>query len=351
MKATAFCLVLMLVLTPATAAAASYDVELLGVPRFVNTNYIDIAKIHSLSKFRSSAGHDYSDGFETCRSMKHYFMYPDATTVIVAPVAGTVTDMFEEWAGTQVQITSALHPAFTFVIFHIKLQKPLAVGDYIQEGQVLGTHIGTQTYSDIAVRVDTPQGLRLVSYFDTLTEAGFAPFLARGITSREQLLFTRAERNAAPYQCAGERFSNLPTPPDSDYVSLTGGAPPSGVSLVTGPLEQQTISLRVTPPDTVLGQIGGLFIGAFFPLSRGGTIYLLSGSGGWIPFSGCATAPAYRLGQLYAGMDAMVIGTPTNLTAHKDVVLYAGYGIGTTWQSACANMVWTKSFAPAYTVQ
>src|SRR4051812_45142711 len=63
----------------------TYDINLLGVPKFVNTNYIDMRKITRISKFRSAVGHDYSDatqfgpnddikGFgptESCRSMKH----------------------------------------------------------------------------------------------------------------------------------------------------------------------------------------------------------------------------------------------------------------------------------------
>lgn len=39
----------------------TYDIDTLGIPRFVNTVYIDLAKITKLSRFRSNAGHDYSD--------------------------------------------------------------------------------------------------------------------------------------------------------------------------------------------------------------------------------------------------------------------------------------------------
>ena len=50
-----------------------YDVDLYGIPKFVNINYIELYKIYCISKFRSAIGHDYSDDFESCRSMKHYF--------------------------------------------------------------------------------------------------------------------------------------------------------------------------------------------------------------------------------------------------------------------------------------
>ncbi len=68
-----------------------YDLDALGVPKFVNVVYIDLTQISQISKFRSSAGHPYRDDIETCRSMKHYFIQPDNTVTIRSPVAGDVT--------------------------------------------------------------------------------------------------------------------------------------------------------------------------------------------------------------------------------------------------------------------
>ena len=341
---------LLLMLMPLANAGNPYDVAQLGVPKFVNTNYIDVSKIFALSKFRSSAGHDYSDDFEHCRSMKHYFMYPDATAVITAPVAGTVSRIFDEWAGTQVQITSTLQPAFTFIIFHVALAKPLVVGDVVQEGQVLGTHIGTQTFSDIAVGVNVPGGYRLVSYFETLTDTAFAPFKARGIASPAQLIISKQERDADPYLCSGQEFSNLHTSADTEYVSLGGSLPPTATNFVTGPLDHQTISLVVYPPSNMNFLIGGLFIGALLPASQGGTLMLLTETGTWQRFTGCATAHAYRLNQLFGGMGATVINAPADLTPYKDAVLYAGYGIGSTWELTCNNMLNNHTYSAVYTL-
>ncbi len=220
---------LMALLTACNIASSSaaeqisyYDLDTLGIPKFVNVNYIDVAKISQISKFRSSAGHDYHDDAEACRSMKHYFIAPDATTAIVSPIAGTVTRLNNDFDGRQVQITSDLQPGFIFILFHVNLAKPLAVGDHIAEGQSLGTHIGTQTFSDIAVAVNTPKNYRLISYFDTLTDEAFAAFQARGIATREQMAFTKAERDAAPYRCQGEEFAGLKVDPKTEYVTLTG---------------------------------------------------------------------------------------------------------------------------------
>ena len=216
---------------------ATYDFQTLGVPKFVNVNYIELKKITQLSKFRSNAGHDYSDsiqfglnglfdpatGLEACRSMKHYFMTPDSTVNIYAPVSGVVSRMFEESiGGMQIQITSDVQPAFTFTMFHVSLTAPLAEGDHVSEGQNLGHHVGLQTWSDIAVTVHTPRGYHLVSYFETLTDAAFAPFKARGVASPDQLIISKAYRDAHPvFSCAGKTPQS---PPELDYVTLTGGA-------------------------------------------------------------------------------------------------------------------------------
>lgn len=43
------------------------------LPYFITASHMDLADIAFVSKFRSTAGHDFSDSFETCCSMKHYF--------------------------------------------------------------------------------------------------------------------------------------------------------------------------------------------------------------------------------------------------------------------------------------
>jgi len=341
-------LLFLLMNVAAEVSAAGSDLDGLGVPKFVATNYIDISKIFQLSKFRSSAGHDYSDDLEKCRSMKHYFMRPDATAAIWSPVAGTITTLRDDFVGTQVHITSDVQPDFTFIIFHVALLKPLVVGERITEGQRLGNHVGLETFSDIAVAVNARNGYRLVSYFETLTDAGFAPFKARGIASPSQLMITKGERDAAPYVCSGQAFSNLKVQPDTEYVTLTGGAPPTASSAVSGPITGQTISLFVSPPTSVFNLTGSVFVAAVLPPAMGSGIFLLSASAGWIAYTSCASAPAAQLGQLYAGMGFSPVATPMDLSALRGTALYVGYGIGTTVANACANMIDSLTIAPAY---
>ena len=137
-----------------------WDIDANGIPRFVETNYIELGKIGRISRFRSSVGHDYSDAFEHCRSMKHYFEPKAsadwASVRIYSPVNGTITRAEQEWAGTKLEIVSSNYPAFRFSVFHINLSTPRQVNDILMAGEFLGTHIGSQTTSDISVLVNDP---------------------------------------------------------------------------------------------------------------------------------------------------------------------------------------------------
>ena len=193
-----------------------WDIEKDGIPKFVGTNYIELDKIYRISKFRSSFGHDYSDFTEHCRSMKHYFEPKgtlDWTTVkIYSPVAGKITRVEQEWAGTKIEIESDEYPAFRFSIFHINTSIQYNLDDQVTAGGLIGTHIGSQTMSDISVLVNDPthQG-RMVSYFDVLTDAVFAQYQNRGVGSRADMMISKAERDANPLTCSGDTFISSDT--------------------------------------------------------------------------------------------------------------------------------------------
>ncbi len=205
-----------------------------ATPTFVTAHYIDLGAVGRISRFRSAVGHDYSDDFETCRSMKHYFEPRagiDPTRIaIFAPVDGTVAELREEWAGTQVGIQAAERPAFTLVVFHVHVDPPLAVGDRVRAGQRLGTHIGPQTMSDIAVREATPHGMRLVSYFEVLSDARFAEVAALGPARRADAIIGAAERDRRPLRCQGDRF--LDPPGDADWLILRPRPTTSTISMI-----------------------------------------------------------------------------------------------------------------------
>lgn len=193
-----------------------WDIDKDGIPKFVATNYIEPDKIYRISKFRSSVGHDYSDAFEHCRSMKHYFEPKssiDWTTIkIYSPVTGKITRVEQEWAGTKIEIVSDDYPAFRFSIFHINTIKQFSLDDQVTAGEQLGTHIGSQTMSDISVIVNDPthQG-RMVSYFDVITDAVFIQFQNLGIGKRDDVIISKTLRDANPLTCSGDTFLSTDT--------------------------------------------------------------------------------------------------------------------------------------------
>ena len=117
---------------PPAEERATFDVDRLGIPQFITHNYIELAKIEDISRFRSGAGHDYSDSVESCRSMKHYFRPArsvDAATIrIYSPVEGEVISVTAEWAGVQIAIRPKSHPAFRVILFHVTPSIALAAG-------------------------------------------------------------------------------------------------------------------------------------------------------------------------------------------------------------------------------
>ena len=209
---------------PPPAAPPAYDVDALGVPAFAANDYIDLGAIRQISRFRSAIGHDASDDFEACRSMKHYFQ-PLAsvdwgTVAIFSPVAGTVTTTRQEAFGLQVVIQSSAQPAFTFIIFHLNPSLSLSPGTSLSSGQRLGNHIGSQTMSDVAVSVATPRGRKAVSWFQVMTDGVFQAYAARGVTSRASAIITQAERDANPLTCNGETFTSTGSGAIPDWLVL-----------------------------------------------------------------------------------------------------------------------------------
>jgi len=205
----------------------TYDIDANGIPRFVFANYIELAKIRIISKFRSAIGHDYSDDFESCRSMKHYFQPKTgidwSKVKIFSPVDGTVTGVTDDKDGSQVRIKAKEYPAFFFILFHVDLENPLEAGDEVGEGQALGTHIGSQTMSDIALGVNTPGGWKLVSFFQVMKDSLFQEYKNRGVGSRDAAIISKENREADPLTCNGETFVNSGNL--ANWVTLTGPAP------------------------------------------------------------------------------------------------------------------------------
>ena len=196
--------------TPA-GPPSRWDLNARGVPRFITHHYVDLTYIERISRFRSGFGHDYSDDVERCRSMKHYFVprylsIDSSTMPVSSPMTGAVERVREEWAGVQIEIQADEYPAFRVILFHVNAAIPLEEGTRLEAGQRIGTHVGNQTASDVAIVVDSTEGRRYVSWFDVITDGLMADYVVRGVTSRESAIISRAERDSSPLTCNGEAF-------------------------------------------------------------------------------------------------------------------------------------------------
>ena len=208
---------------PVPKQTIAWDLEAQGIPRFITHHYIDLPDIAKISRFRSGEGHDYSDDVESCRSMKHYFSprftsIDSSTIPVYAPVSGVIVRLRQEWAGVQIELQSKEYPAFRPILFHVNATIPLSEGMSLEAGQRLGTHIGNQTSSDIAIAVDSTQGLRYVSWFDAITDDLMSAYTARGVSSRAAAIISRAERDASPLTCSAGAFGNAGSLPN--WVTL-----------------------------------------------------------------------------------------------------------------------------------
>lgn len=207
---------------------AEYDIAEKGIPKFVETDFTQLSKIEKISKFRSGFGHSFTDGTESCRSMKHYYdpyinLRQNNTVEIYSPVKGTIVTVLNDGHGEsiglknkQIQIKPDDQPAFVCNLFHCDLASGLiATGKKVEAGELLGYarlyYEDLDQYAtsfDIAMYVNTPEGIRLIPYFETMKDDVFNNYVSRGVVSRQEFTISKENRDADPLQCDGETFLN-----------------------------------------------------------------------------------------------------------------------------------------------
>jgi hypothetical protein len=213
-----------------------------NLPKFVTANMVDLSKIYSVSKFRSGEGHDFSGNGETCRSMKHYFtpQYdpaaeeylkqqkgipkpPDGSAndiAIFAPFDGVITDVSEEHTpiGKQVALVPNSSDNFRVRLFHIYLANDISAGAKVKAGQRIGS-LGANQGTDVSVQIGQfPWNEEFVSVFQVMTDTVFAQYQARGVASRDDLIISKAYRDAHPIQCEGKPEEKFIYPAGYDYT-------------------------------------------------------------------------------------------------------------------------------------
>lgn len=174
-------------------------------PQFITHQYIDLSRIQQVSKFRSGVGHDASDSFESCRSMKHYFSgdeSEDRTTIeLYAPMDGKIVLNMSDDPGHQVWIRPSGYPQYLVIIYHAKLINGLGTGTTIRSGMLIGHLGGNTSWSDMQIAELGFFRHRFISYFDVMTDQVFSEFQDLGFASRQDFILSKSERDARPLRC------------------------------------------------------------------------------------------------------------------------------------------------------
>lgn len=196
-----------------------------NLPQFIQADFIDLDKIFTISKFRSGAGHDFSSGGETCRSMKHYFnpqnnvrtgdvnklmQEPDPATAIkiYSPVDGEIVGIKTENMpiGRQIYIKPDSAPKFTVRLFHVYPLPNIQKKSRVKAGEFIG-RINSYQSTDIAIQSSSFGPPRFYSYFSVMPDSVFTKYQQRGAQSKDEFIISKQERDANPLECNREQFA------------------------------------------------------------------------------------------------------------------------------------------------
>ncbi len=203
------------VVAVALAAALAIAVPGCGTDERILGNVVDPQLLAAVTKFRSCCGHSFAVG-ESNRTMKHYlvpkpsFIGGDHALPVHAPCDGKITSISPEEhrldclggavRGDQVRIVCRARPDVSVRIFHVN---PTRGPGSVDSGELLGyadlracNPDGGSLYADIDVSVEKLASM--YSYIEWLDDGAFAAWAARGLSSRDAAIVSKAERDANP---------------------------------------------------------------------------------------------------------------------------------------------------------
>jgi hypothetical protein len=153
-----------------------------------------------------------------------------------------------------------------------------------------------------------------------------------------------ADSNKAVNQTGG-----LVTPSPTNFADATGSLPLtsaafSALASVTGAITSQSISLTVNPALADVGSQGSVFVVGILP---SGQVFLLTPSG-FVAYDP-ANPGVFKQGSLASTSVTLV--SSADLSPLRGLVLFAGYGKGSTGAQSVSQMVGAATFSLVHTVQ
>ncbi|HLE49032.1 MAG TPA: hypothetical protein VI819_03315 [Patescibacteria group bacterium] len=235
--------------------------------KFIQTDFVELDKVYSISKFRSGMGHDYSYlSGETCRSMKHYFStyddkqpnykyeglsienFPTPTlendVKIFTPVDGFLD--FDDSGvsyNQELRVAPSAYPNISIEFQHVQRAPNVNKGK-VKAGELIGLVLANQSF-DLAIQTDIiEQGVKkigYISYFAAMPDNVFTKYQARGVKNRGDLIITRKYRDTHPLNCRSDQgfFAK-------DYLSVDGR--PAHIFDLTG-FKEMDAKMQVKYPN------------------------------------------------------------------------------------------------------
>ena len=250
------------------------------LPQFITHVYVDPSYLTAISKYRSVAGHAFSDNYEKAdRSLKNYFeprrslLGKPPSIPVFAPATGTLASITPEGnllasgepRGYQISLVPDGYPAFEIRLFHVAVAPTVRAGLHVTAGDALGfANVQEGVDFDWAVgaawnapplfdmnggnQVPKAPGYRLLSPFDMMNDETFANYARYGVTDRSAFVVPLAYRETHPTAASGGDLSNFDA---VEYVTLQ---PPEGPEI-----RQQPVSRNVNVGGFVQLYVDALF--------------------------------------------------------------------------------------------
>lgn len=210
----------------------------------ITANFTNLDKIEKISRYRSCAGHITvpQDSREGRRNMKHYFWVKSEfnkpkTVEIYSPYDGYIADVRSDlkmglegeiWI-TPMQIFALVPPfgVWSFSVQHIDIKPGLKMGDKVKAGDLIGYAAISEKRGDSFDIVYGKSGFPpktvdgwtdpfadLDSVFNHMSDQVFARYQQKGLSSKEDLIISKEERDQNPcqYQGEGPYFQNQADP-------------------------------------------------------------------------------------------------------------------------------------------
>lgn len=236
-----FIIIGIVILIFASAVIFLFALSPYAPPPQIVVNFTELDKIQKISMYRSCAGHTTvpQNEREMKRSMKHYFWVKpehlgENTVELYSPYDGFVTSTREDRAeGLEGEIWIAPKDLFvvlppigrwTFSVQHIHIREGLKRGSEVRAGEIIGyAAVSEDSNRDtfdvvygkgapVPKMIDNWMGpfSDLDSVFNWMSSDVFAQYQMRGITSKEEIIISKEERDQKPctYDDDGPYFIN-----------------------------------------------------------------------------------------------------------------------------------------------